>query len=107
MSEPANEARRLELPFLSALKWTPDGLVPAIVQDAGSGEVLMLAWMDEAAIRQTLATGQTHFYSRSRKSAWHKGGTSGPLQHPHPTRAHSAAPLPPLPPPPARGPRPH
>ncbi len=69
-----------ELPFLSKLKWTPDGLVPAIVQDAESGEVLMLAWMDEPAIRRTVETGQTHFYSRSRQSAWHKGATSGHVQ---------------------------
>ena len=70
-----------DLPFLTSLKWTSDGLIPAIVQDSESGEVLMMAWMDEPAIRQTLATGQTHFYSRSRKSAWHKGGTSGHVQH--------------------------
>jgi phosphoribosyl-AMP cyclohydrolase len=69
------------LPFLSELKWTSDGLVPAIVQDAESGEVLMMAWMDEPAIRRTIETGQTHFYSRSRRSAWHKGGTSGHVQH--------------------------
>jgi phosphoribosyl-AMP cyclohydrolase len=74
-------AHQTKLDFLERIKWTPDGLVPAIVQDVESGEVLMLAWMDEAAIRQTLATGQTHFYSRSRKSAWHKGGTSGHVQH--------------------------
>ena len=48
--------------FSVLLKWTSDGLVPAIVQDSESGEVLMMAWMDEPAIRQTLATGQTHFY---------------------------------------------
>ena len=41
----------------------------------------MMAWMDEAAVRSTLATGQTHFYSRSRRSSWHKGGTSGHIQH--------------------------
>ncbi len=70
-----------DLPFLRSLKWSTDGLVPAIVQDSESGEVLMMAWMDEPAIRQTLATGQTHFYSRSRKTAWHKGGTSGHVQH--------------------------
>jgi len=57
-----------------------DWLVPAIVQDADSGEVLMMAWMDEPAIRRTLATGQTHFYSRSRQTAWHKGATSGHIQ---------------------------
>jgi phosphoribosyl-AMP cyclohydrolase len=68
------------IPFLRSLKWTSDGLIPAIVQDSESGEVLMMAWMDEPAIRQTLATGQTHFYSRSRKAAWHKGGTSGHVQ---------------------------
>lgn len=85
MSRPETDANALpepaaELPFLDALKWTADGLVPAIVQDAESGEVLMMAWMDEAAIRKTLETGQTHFYSRSRRSAWHKGGTSGHVQ---------------------------
>ncbi len=70
-----------ELPFLRALKWTADGLIPAIVQDAETNAVLMMAWMDEPAVRRTLATGQTHFYSRSRKSSWHKGGTSGHVQH--------------------------
>ena len=70
-----------ELPFLRSLKWTPDGLVPAIVQDCESGAVLMMAWMDEPAIRRTLATGQTHFYSRSRRASWHKGGISGHVQH--------------------------
>ena len=70
-----------DLPFLASMKWTADGLVSAIVQDVDSGEVLMLAWMDEPALRRTIDTGQTHFYSRSRRSAWHKGGTSGHVQH--------------------------
>ena len=70
-----------DLPFLSSIRWTADGLVPAVVQDVSTGEVLMLAWMDEAALRRTLESGQTHFYSRSRRSAWHKGGTSGHVQH--------------------------
>jgi phosphoribosyl-AMP cyclohydrolase len=69
------------LPLADALKWGADGLIPAIVQDVESGDVLMLAWMDEAALRATIATGQTHFYSRSRKAHWHKGGTSGHVQH--------------------------
>jgi phosphoribosyl-AMP cyclohydrolase len=69
-----------ELPLLGMLKRAPDGLVPAIVQDVGTGEVLMMAWMDDAAIRETLRTGQTHFYSRSRQAHWHKGGTSGHVQ---------------------------
>jgi len=70
-----------ELSFLDQIRWTADGLVPAIVQDAQTGEVLMMAWMDEPAVRRTMETGQTHFYSRSRKLAWHKGGTSGHIQH--------------------------
>lgn len=67
--------------FLDQLKWTPEGLVPAIVQDAERGDVLMMAWMDRAAVLSTIETRQTHFYSRSRKSAWHKGGMSGHVQH--------------------------
>jgi phosphoribosyl-AMP cyclohydrolase len=70
-----------DLPFLSQLRWTSDGLIAAIVQDSESGDVLMLAWMDEPAVRRTLETGQTHFYSRSRKTSWHKGGTSGHVQY--------------------------
>lgn len=64
----------------SHLRWSAEGLIPAVVQDSGTGEVLMMAWMDETALRRTLATGQTHFYSRSRKESWHKGGTSGHVQ---------------------------
>jgi phosphoribosyl-AMP cyclohydrolase len=70
-----------DLPLLATIKWDADGLVPAIVQDAETGDVLMMAWMDEPAVRQTLATGQTHFYSRSRRASWHKGATSGHVQH--------------------------
>jgi phosphoribosyl-AMP cyclohydrolase len=69
------------LPFTSALKWNDEGLIPAIVQDADNGDVLMMAWMDEPALRDTLATGQTHFFSRSRRAHWHKGATSGHVQH--------------------------
>ncbi len=65
--------------------FTPDfqkgnGLVAAIAQDAKSGEVLMLAWMDAEAWEQTLATGEAHYHSRSRQKLWHKGGTSGHVQ---------------------------
>jgi phosphoribosyl-AMP cyclohydrolase len=56
------------------------GLVPAIAQDATTGEVLMLAYMNEAAWEATIATGQAHYYSRSRHTLWHKGGTSGHVQ---------------------------
>ncbi len=52
-------------------------LVPAIVQDAGDGRVLMLAWMDDEALRRTRETGEAWFWSRSRKEFWHKGATSG------------------------------
>jgi phosphoribosyl-ATP pyrophosphohydrolase/phosphoribosyl-AMP cyclohydrolase len=55
----------------------PPELTPAIVQDAGSGRVLMLAWMDEEALRLTRETGEAHFFSRSRERLWRKGETSG------------------------------
>ncbi len=56
------------------------GLVPAIVQDDETGEVLMLAYMNEEAWKKTLASGKAHYWSRSRQKLWLKGGTSGPLQ---------------------------
>lgn len=56
------------------------GLLPAVVQDAASGEVLMLAWMNEEAWARTLESGEAHFWSRSRRELWHKGGTSGHVQ---------------------------
>ena len=64
---------------------TPDfakggGLVAAVAQDAETREVLMLAWMNREAWERTLETGEAHYYSRSRKSLWHKGGTSGHVQ---------------------------
>jgi phosphoribosyl-AMP cyclohydrolase len=68
-------------PPTAALQWNADGLIPAIVQDVETGDVLMMAWMDEPALQATLATGQTHFYSRSRRAHWHKGGTSGHVQY--------------------------
>jgi phosphoribosyl-AMP cyclohydrolase len=68
-------------PFLASVKWNGEGLVPAIVQDTVTGDVLMMAWMNPFALERTLATGQTHFYSRSRRSIWHKGGTSGHVQN--------------------------
>lgn len=64
----------------SLLKRNPDGLVPAIVQDASSGAVLMLAWMDDEALSRTLATRRGTYWSRSRRSYWVKGETSGNTQ---------------------------
>ena len=66
---------------LERLKFDADGLIPAIVQDASSGEVLMMAWMNREALDKTVATGKTHFFSRSRNKLWLKGETSGHLQH--------------------------
>lgn len=63
-----------------AIKWDERGLVPAIVQDAQSGAVLMLAFLNEEALRLTLETGEAHFWSRSRQQLWHKGATSGNVQ---------------------------
>ena len=62
------------------LKWNAQGLIPAVVQDADTGMVLMVAWMNEEALRLTRETGQTHFWSRSRRELWHKGATSGNTQ---------------------------
>jgi phosphoribosyl-AMP cyclohydrolase len=56
------------------------GLVPAIIQDAETGQVLMLAWMNAQSLELTLQTGETHFWSRSRNQLWHKGETSGNIQ---------------------------
>ena len=56
------------------------GLVPCVVQQAGSGEVLMVAWMSEESLRLTLETGTTWFWSRSRQELWNKGATSGNVQ---------------------------
>ena len=58
-----------------------DGLIPAVVQEADTGDVLMVAWMDRAAVAKTLETGFTHFWSRSRATEWRKGETSGHVQH--------------------------
>ena len=60
-----------------AVKWDARGLVPAVVQDAGTGQVLMLAYMNKEAWEKTLATGKATYYSRSRQVLWHKGETSG------------------------------
>jgi phosphoribosyl-ATP pyrophosphohydrolase/phosphoribosyl-AMP cyclohydrolase len=63
------------------LTYDEHGLIPAVVQEAETGEVLMVAWMNREAVAQTLATGLTHFWSRSRQSLWRKGETSGDAQH--------------------------
>jgi phosphoribosyl-AMP cyclohydrolase len=62
------------------LKFNSDGLIPAIVQDHQNGRVLMMAWMNRASLEATIATGRTHFWSRSRQKFWVKGETSGHIQ---------------------------
>ena len=62
------------------LKWTADGLIPAIIQDHRDGRVLMMAWMNRASLEKTLATGKTWFWSRSRQKFWMKGESSGNVQ---------------------------
>jgi phosphoribosyl-AMP cyclohydrolase len=69
-------------PDISArLKRDPAGLIPAIVQESGTGTVLMLAWMDDEALRRTLASGRATYWSRSRREYWVKGATSGHHQY--------------------------
>jgi phosphoribosyl-AMP cyclohydrolase len=63
------------------LKYDVNGLIPAIAQDAKTGEVLMVAWMNPQALRLTRETGEAHFWSRSRQELWHKGATSGNVLH--------------------------
>ncbi len=62
---------------INDIKYNSDGLVPAIAQDADTGEVLMLAYMNAEALQRTLSSGEAWFYSRSRQELWHKGETSG------------------------------
>jgi len=65
----------------AGLRFDPDGLIPAVVQEADTGEVLTVAWMNGEALRETLRTRRTHFWSRSRQTLWRKGDTSGHRQH--------------------------
>jgi len=66
--------------FYDNLKFNPDGLIPAIIQEQSTSRVLMMAWMNRASIEKTLATGKTHFWSRSRQTFWMKGESSGHTQ---------------------------
>lgn len=65
---------------LAAIRWDEDGLMPAIAQDANTGKVLMLAYMNAQSLQRTLETGQAVFWSRSRRELWRKGATSGNTQ---------------------------
>jgi phosphoribosyl-AMP cyclohydrolase len=72
--------------WLDDVKWNDEGLVPVIAQEAESGDVLMLAWMNREALRQTVELGQAVYFSRSRQSLWHKGESSGHFQTVHEVR---------------------
>jgi phosphoribosyl-AMP cyclohydrolase len=66
--------------FYDQLKFTEAGLIPAIIQEQATGRVLMMAWMNRESLEKTIATGRTHFWSRSRKKMWMKGEESGHTQ---------------------------
>ncbi|MDX1697245.1 MAG: phosphoribosyl-AMP cyclohydrolase [Thiohalobacterales bacterium] len=66
--------------WLDEVKWTAEGLVPAIAQDAQDGRILMMAWMNREALTQTASTGKAVYWSRSRQRLWHKGEESGHQQ---------------------------
>jgi phosphoribosyl-AMP cyclohydrolase len=66
--------------FYDQLKFDAGGLIPAIIQDHKTGRVLMMAWMNRASLETTIATGKTHFWSRSRQKFWMKGESSGHIQ---------------------------
>ncbi len=66
--------------LMARVRWDENGLVPAIVQDAETKQVLMMAWMSRDSLRRTIMIGETVFWSRSRREIWHKGATSGNTQ---------------------------
>ena len=72
--------------WLDAIRWDKDGLVPAIAQEQGSGDILMFAWMNREALQKTAELGQAVYYSRSRQKLWHKGEESGHVQTVHDIR---------------------
>lgn len=76
----AGEPLETVAPAAANVRFDERGLVPAVVQQAGGGEVLMVAWMSEESLRLTLETGTTWFWSRSRQELWNKGATSGNVQ---------------------------
>jgi len=76
-----NSSDNVETPdWLDAIRWTEDGLVPAIAQDAETGDILMMAWMNRESLRLTAEEGQAVYWSRSRGKRWRKGETSGHQQ---------------------------
>lgn len=74
------ESRLSQVPFLNQVQWNSDGLVPAIAQDADSGRILMMAWMNREALALSAKEGRAVYWSRSRNQLWRKGESSGHLQ---------------------------
>jgi len=66
--------------WLDTVTWNPDGLVPAVAQEASAGRVLTVAWMNREALARTVETGEAHYWSRSRRKLWRKGEESGHVQ---------------------------
>jgi len=66
--------------WLNKINWAQDGLVPAVAQETGSGRVLTVAWMNREALGKTVESGEAHYWSRSRRKLWRKGGESGHVQ---------------------------
>jgi phosphoribosyl-AMP cyclohydrolase len=79
-------AMTLHPDIAARLKRNADGLIAAVVQERGSGDVLMVAWMDDEALARTLETREATYFSRSRSEQWIKGATSGHTQHVHSAR---------------------
>jgi phosphoribosyl-AMP cyclohydrolase len=77
---PPGDKAELERGSVLSPRFDANGLIAAVATDADSGEVLMLAWMNAEALERTLATGEAHYWSRSRGELWHKGATSGQVQ---------------------------
>ena len=92
---PRGSEAEIEEGTLFAPKFDADGLIPAVATDAATGEVLMFAWMNAEALEKTILTGEAWYWSRSRKSLWRKGETSGQTQtvarHPHRLRSGRAS----------------
>lgn len=80
MSSPSND-NHIETGTILLPRFNADGLVTAVVSDASTGELLMLAHMNEQALQLTIQTNEAHFFSRSRQEIWHKGATSGNVLH--------------------------
>ena len=81
MTHPDSAVTGLDEAVSTRLRWTETGLIPAIVQQHDTGEVLMLAWMNDEALRRTITTGRATYFSRSRGTLWVKGETSGHHQY--------------------------